>query len=174
MNLNIPGVNRGFGATGYTGNNYMDTFNSWGIGGSPDVPNIMPGDGVTQFVNPAVYANPNPVMADTGGGWFDNAWTSFKNLPWLDRKNASGAGQQGMLSPTIAAISAFGNGYMAMKHFGLAEKQFNFQKQAYNQNYAAQRQATNARLEDRQRARVASNPSAYESVSDYMNKYGIK
>ena len=36
------------------------------------------------------------------------------------------------------------------------------------------KQNINRNLEDRQRARVASNPNAYESVDSYMKKYGVK
>ena len=35
-------------------------------------------------------------------------------------------------------------------------------------------QTLNTQMEDRQRARVASNPTAYQSVGDYMNKNGLK
>lgn len=36
------------------------------------------------------------------------------------------------------------------------------------------KQNLNRNIEDRQRARVASNPQAYESVDSYMKKYGVK
>ena len=73
----------------------------------------------------------------------------------------------------IGGLSALSNSYMGMKQYGLAKEQFAESKRQYNQNYAAQRTLTNSQLEDRQRARVAANPAAYVSVSDYMAKNGI-
>jgi len=74
----------------------------------------------------------------------------------------------------IGGLSALSNAYMGMKQYGLAKEQFAESKRQYNQNYAAQRTLTNSQLEDRQRARVASNAGAYESVGSYMNRNGIK
>ena len=57
---------------------------------------------------------------------------------------------------------------MGMKQYGLAKDALNQAKEQYNKNYAAQKTTTNSSLEDRQRARVASSPNAYESVDTYM------
>ncbi len=74
----------------------------------------------------------------------------------------------------ISGLSALSNSYMGMKQYGLAKEQFAESKRQYNQNYAAQRTLTNSQLEDRQRARVASNAGAYESVGSYINRNGVK
>ena len=74
------------------------------------------------------------------------------------------------------ALSAAGglfNAYMGMKQYGLSKNQMNFQKDAFERNYASQRTSLNTQLEDRQRARVASNAGAYQSVGDYMAKNRI-
>ena len=47
-------------------------------------------------------------------------------------------------------------------------------KRQFQINYGAQKTTINSALEDRQRARVASNSSAYQSVGDYMDKNGIR
>jgi hypothetical protein len=47
-------------------------------------------------------------------------------------------------------------------------------KKQFSQQFGAQKQLTNSRLEDRQKARIASNPGAYESVGSYMGRYGVK
>lgn len=73
----------------------------------------------------------------------------------------------------LGAIGGLANIYMGMQNDGLQKDQLKASKQAYEKNYAAQRTTTNSYLEDRQRARVASNPGAYASVSDYMNKNRI-
>jgi len=86
----------------------------------------------------------------------------------------TGVHQQGWGGMAISGLSALGNAYMGMKQYGLAKEQFAESKRQYNQNYAAQRTLTNSQLEDRQRARVASNAGAYESVGSYMNRNGVK
>lgn len=169
---NIPGVSDGFGGQNYLGQQYLNNFSNWGIGGSPDVPStgVMPAP-----VNAGGYSADIPQAAPAeAGSLLGDMWSSFKNLPWLNSKNANGIEQQGILSPAISGLAALGNGYLAMKQFGLAQDQFKFQKQAFEQNWAAKKATTNAQLEDRQRARVASNSGAYQSVGDYMNQYGIK
>ena len=65
-------------------------------------------------------------------------------------------------------------GFQGMQQYGMAKKAFKEGQRQYNQDYAAQKKLTNANLEDRQRARVASNSGAYQSVSEYMDKHGIK
>ena len=52
------------------------------------------------------------------------------------------------------------------------EDQLKESKRQFDINYGMQKKAFNNQLEDRQRARVASNAGAYESVADYMKKYG--
>lgn len=95
-------------------------------------------------------------------------WDSF-----LGYKKADGTAVNGFGGLALGAASGLGNLWMGMKNYGLAKDQLAFQKDAYAKNYAAQKQTTNASLEDRQRARVAANPAAYVSVSDYMAKNGI-
>lgn len=92
----------------------------------------------------------------------------------LGYKNADGTGVNGWGSPALGALSGIANIYMGMKNYGLARDQLTANQGNFEKNYAAQKQATNASLEDRQAARVASNPTAYQSVSEYMSKYGIK
>lgn len=88
---------------------------------------------------------------------------SFLNMPGTDQLNAIAGG--------ITALNGVWNGYNQNK---MAKKQFNFQKDVWNQQWGASKQQYNTGLEDRQRARVASNPNAYQSVSSYMDKYGLK
>ena len=76
-------------------------------------------------------------------------------------------------TPAIGAASALMNGYLGMQNYNLAKDQFDFQKSAFNKNWAAQSKMTNASLADRQAARVAANPTAYQSVGDYMKQYGV-
>ena len=74
----------------------------------------------------------------------------------------------------LGTLSGLGNAYMGMKQYGLAKDSLKQSKQQFAMNYDAQRQTTNSASEDRQRARVASNPGAYESVDTYMDKNRIR
>lgn len=74
----------------------------------------------------------------------------------------------------LGTAQSLGNAWMGMKKYGLAKDQLNFQKDAFNKNWEAQKTSINTQLEDRQRARVASNAGAYQSVGDYMKTNGIR
>lgn len=94
---------------------------------------------------------------------------------WLKDSGAFGTrDQQGWAGPALQGVSSLANMYMGMKQYGLAKDQLAFQKDSFNKQYDANRTLTNSRLEDRQAARVASNPGAYQSVGDYMNQNKVK
>lgn len=66
------------------------------------------------------------------------------------------------------------SGYLGLQQLGMAKKAFGENQRQFNLNYDAQRRTTNSALEDRQRARLASNPGAYESIGSYMDRNGVK
>ena len=82
-------------------------------------------------------------------------------------------GEQGWLQPTLGAVQGIGNLYLGMQNYNMAKDALAMNKERFERNWAAQRQTTNARLEDRQRARYASNPSFYEAPDKYMSRYGV-
>jgi len=104
----------------------------------------------------------------TGGPDF---W-SMKGV--LGGKNADGSVDMGWGGMALGAAQGLGNAYMAMKQYGLAKQSLAENKRQFQLNYDAQKTTTNSALEDRQRARVASNAGAYQSVGDYMDKNGIR
>ena len=63
---------------------------------------------------------------------------------------------------------------MGMQQYGVMKDQLNLAKQTAERNYQAQKSTVNASLEDRQNARNAANPGAYQDTASYMNQYGIK
>lgn len=109
----------------------------------------------------SILSSINPV--ESGGGGFQ--WGNFL----LGDKNRPGALQLG-----LGTLSGIGNLYLGMKNYGVAKKQLQQQNAQFEKNYAAQQKLVNSQLEDRQAARVASNPSAYESVSSYMDRNRIQ
>lgn len=65
------------------------------------------------------------------------------------------------------------DGWLGMEKLDLAKDSLNFQKDAFSKQFENQRTLTNAELRDRQAARVASNPTDYASVADYMRQNGV-
>lgn len=102
-----------------------------------------------------------------------SGWSEFMR-GMLGGRNADGSSDMGWGGMALGGVSALGNLYMGMKQYGLAKDQLSFQKSAFERNWDAQKTATNAQLQDRQAARVASNAGAYESVDSYMKKNSIK
>ena len=98
-----------------------------------------------------------------GGGW--NWWTST---------DKNGVGTKGIVDTGLGALQGITNAWLGMQQYGLAKKTLQENTRQFNLNYDAQKRTTNASLEDRQRARVASNSGAYQSVGDYMSKNGIQ
>jgi hypothetical protein len=105
-----------------------------------------------------------------GAGMFD--WLKSSGL--LGSTDANGIKTDGWGGMALGTLQGLGSAYMGMKQYGLAKDTLEQNKRQFNLNYGAQRTTTNAALEDRQRARVASNSGAYQSVGDYMDRNGIR
>lgn len=141
--------------------------NALNVGGALDG-SLLPDIGKSAALE---YVANNPT-AGTGG--VANARPDFWSMDsFLGGKNADGTSFNGWGGQALGLLQGLGNAYMGMKQYGLAKDQLQFSKDAFNKNYAAQAKMTNASLMDRQRARVASNPGAYQSVGDYMAQNGI-
>lgn len=132
--------------------------------------------------SPAVYQSPyvgldaalgNPSIASAAATPVAGVTDPTFMQSLLGYTNQNGMQQQGWGSLALGAAQGLGNAWMGMKQYGLAKDSLKENKRQFNINYEAQRKLTNSQLEDRQRARVAANPGAYQSVGDYMNKNGI-
>lgn len=149
MSLNLPGGN-----TDYSG------LLNFGNNGYAPVSEYLPASNVvlpTQLGAVGAGSVADPTFMQGMLGYTDSA--GMKSSGW-------GTAALGIAQGVASA-------YSGMKQYGLAKAQFDFTKESYDKNYAAQRATTNASMEDRQRARVASNPGAYQSVGEYMGKHGI-
>ena len=91
----------------------------------------------------------------------------------LGYRGADGTQFNGWGSTALGAANGLMSGFLGMKQLGLAKDQLAQGKKQFEINFGAQQKLTNSRLEDRQRARISSNPGAYQSVGDYMKKNGI-
>ena len=90
-------------------------------------------------------------------------------------KNSIGSMSFGQKATALGGVAkGVFDAYNAYKMGKLAKEQFNFTKMNTNRNFAASAKMTNAALADRQAARVARDPKQFQSVSEYMSKYGVK
>jgi hypothetical protein len=151
---------------------------------------------VTGFENLNTYGvgsvEPNsytPTLLAPHTGAYDNLtgkmnfMDELKNTPWLGSTNSQGIKQMGLADYGLGALSAGLSAFMGMKQYGLAKKQFDFQKDAWNKEFDTAGRITNSRLADRQDRRVAEagNMAAWtgssakpRSTADYMAQYGVK
>lgn len=132
--------------------------------------------------NPMLPQQQPDVLAMNGWGSGGNGTPQVGPAAGYDFSNSGGggrtpflstAGQQGWGDMTVGAASGLFNAWMGMKQYGLAKDSLNEGKRQFGLNFNAQKTTTNSALEDRQRARVQSG-GAYESVSSYMDRNGIK
>lgn len=132
--------------------------------GVPLAPTIGSSTGSTSGLNldwmnsdpSGVVGNPTGLNLGAGAG-------GLPKTAMTDKINAG----VGVFNAALGAISA----YKALK---LGKENLAFQKEAFNKNYEAMKGTTNAELADRQARRLSANPNGYDSVADYMAKYGVK
>ena len=123
--------------------------------------------------------------ADSGAGgvasgfdlWNPSSWAKYlQDNGWLTTKDKDGIEKQGLLDPILGIGQGLMNGYLGMKQYGMVKDQFNFQKDSWNKEYAAQRNTINSQMADRQNRRnteagvMGTNPLTTEK---YMSKYGV-
>lgn|SRR5574337_721176 len=130
------------------GDDYLNSLGSYG--------------GVPFFTQPRGIAQPwyTPKIAGSTDFW---SWDRF-----LGDGKAPGWG-----GLALQGTNALVNGFIGMKQYGLAKQQLAEGRRQFDLNYGAQRTAINSQMEDRQRARVAAEPGATESVDSYMARNRI-
>lgn len=124
------------------------------------------------------FGSPSSLLGDNPLGLSPTPTLDFFNVkPPVDKSG----GLMGFLNNNAQGISAgtglltgLLGGYLGMKQLGLAKKQYEFEKDAFNKQYAAQRTILNADMRDRQQARVTARPWAAQSVEDYMKQNEVK
>jgi hypothetical protein len=137
--------------------------------GGANTPSSFLNLGTTSSVTDQVMQNSQSLIPGT-----------TSNLPMA----AGGGGEAGMFDNflgedgwgnlALGGINAGIQGYMGYKQLGLAKDQLDFQKKAFEKNYAAQRQTTNNQMRDRQRVRHADSGGRLASPEEYMSKNSVK
>lgn len=133
------------------------------------------------FNTPATTVVYNPFYKPTVTNTLGNMSTGFRDM-YNNGKimlNQIGSGIERIplhdkLNNTMGLVSNFVNAYNSYQATKLANKQFNFSRDAWNRNWEAQKGLTNSRLADRQQRRFNESGGTGMTVSEYMNKYGVK
>ena len=96
------------------------------------------------------------------------SWDSAFGFTDANGSSIAGWGTQG-----LGAASSLMGMYGGMEKLGLAKKNYALQKQAFEQNYNANRTAYNSAVAN-QWGRAKANGQTAMSESEYMAKYGLK
>lgn len=151
--------------------NYMSLL---GYSGNPAIPSpSMTASPTIPMQGAAPIAGFSPTDS-AGSGLFPGIGNWLNESGFLQQRNLDGTTSGGWGTAGLGILQGLGSAYMGMKQYGLAKDAFAENKRQFGLNYDAQRTTTNSALEDRQRARVASNTGAYESVGSYMDRNRIK
>lgn len=114
-----------------------------------------------------------PMDAGGGSSMFSGVSNWLNDSGVLGKTLGDGTKMQGWGGMAVGAASGLMNSFLGFQQLGMAKDAAKENRRQFNMNFDAQSKTTNAQLNDRQRARIASNPGAYQSVGDYMKTYGI-
>lgn len=185
--FNTAGMGGGPGLR-YSGGapSYGDSFASWNTPtlAPTDYTMPVPGSSAMGIQTPQAgpisslfqtgLGTPNAAMINGGGAPVaanSPAWVqNMRDWGVLGQTDKNGIYQQGWGGLALGAAQGLGSLYLGMQQYNLAKDSLATSKAQFERNFANQVKTTNTNLEDRQRARVASNGGAYESVDSYMNK----
>lgn len=126
------------------------------------------GDGLVNFPGFGGGGSAGAPVSSGGGGMFGNMFNRQSMFGGTDMN--SGVSSGGWAPVALGAGQAIFGALQGNKATKLAENQFKEGKRQFDLNFNAQRSTINSQLEDRQRARNASNPTAYENTDDYLRK----
>lgn len=113
----------------------------------------------------------NFLGADAGGGLFNDLFS--RQSMFGGTNPTTGISTGGWAPIALGGGQALFGALQGNKATKLAENQFKESVRQFDLNFNAQRKSINTELEDRQRARVASNAGAYEPVDDYLKKNAV-
>ena len=130
-----------------------------------------PVDGYLKNVASGSASDPNKIFdINLGGGNSTSDATNGFSLFGLDKNTTNDiVGTLGLLK---SGFDIFG----AWKKYNLMQDALDFQKNAFNKQYAAQAGLTNQQLANAQSVRKSanSNDPNVQSVNDFVNQYGVK
>lgn len=88
----------------------------------------------------------------------------------LMEKLFGGHNRMGYVPAAAQSLAGIGQAWAGLQNYKLAKKQFNFSKQAYQQNLANQIKSYNTQMEDRLRGRTSDYEGKEEDIQKEMEK----
>lgn len=85
-----------------------------------------------------------------------------------------GSKNKDLIAGGVGIANSLANAYFGWKNLGLAKDQFNFQKDAWNKNFANQVITTNNQLEEQARKRYSNSPTSNMTPEEYMAKHRVQ
>ena len=116
----------------------------------------------------------NPSFASVGESMGFEMPTYAQGNSWAGNLGNWAAQNSDLLKAGAGLITGGIGAWNGMNQNKLMRQNMNQQAGQFREQMDLSKQSLNRNIEDRQRARVASNPQAYESVDSYMKKYGVK
>ena len=116
----------------------------------------------------------NPSFANVGEAMGFEMPTYAQGNSWAGNLGNWAAQNSDLLKAGTGLITGGLGAWNGMNQNKLMRQNMNQQAGQFREQMDLSKQSLNRNIEDRQRARVASNPQAYESVDSYMKKYGVK
>lgn len=144
---------------------------SWQQNWQPNQFTGNPDNNPISFAGDANSILDSPAM-DVAGGTSKGAFAPTFSQQLMGYKDPNGISFGGYASPLLQTATAGMNAYLGLKQLGLARDTLDFQKQAFSQQFEAQRKGINTELQDRQAARNASG-SGYEATDSYMARNAV-
>lgn len=132
-----------------------------GYGYTTSTPQVAP----TNFTQNAEWLNPSLTTATPQQSWWDYLLGSGNQKTQSTSPLGQGVG-------ALSGLMSMWNGYQANQ---LAQKQFEFQKQAFNTNMAAAKTSYNNSLTNQANRMAARGDSALNGMTadQYVSKYGV-
>ena len=171
--VNLPVSNT---AANQIGDEYYQALSQFGKTSVPATPVVpLPGLGGQGYTQPQAVDMSGGIFGGVGN--FLKDATGFGDSDTFAKlwggKLEDGTQVNGIGSTLINTGLGAWNAWNGMQQLDLAKEQFAFQKDAFNKQYNNQRKLTNARLRDRQNARLAAAPNGYQSTDAYMKQNGV-
>lgn len=145
---------------------------NWGYQPNIPDPSRMGNYSLASMPTPQLNAMNAPAMDPNANAGISGWLRSQGVIGSMDQK--TGVRTDGWGGLALGAATGLGSLYLGMQQYNLAKETLANNKAQFERNFANQVKTTNTNLEDRQRARVASNAGAYQSVGDYMSTNGVK
>lgn len=149
---------------------FAKQFASWGYQPSMPDPNKFGDYSLTSGGVPQLNAMATNPAAPAASPFMD--W--LRSTGAIGTTDAKGIKTDGWGGLALGAATGLGSLYMGMQQYNLAKDSLANSKAQFERNFAANKTTVNADMQDRQRARVASNAGAYQSVGDYMAANGVR